>query len=238
LRRAQTIIAERNERLARANFELTLAAKASALGQITSHLIHGLQGPVAGLRAVVSNRGGDTATDWQSAADYTERLQAIIGETVALLSDVHAQTSYELTASELGATISDRNSSLAGAKGLKLLVETHGDAVLDSHRGSLLCLIATNLIHNAVAATPSGGTVRVIFVCSEKSVTLTIVDNGAGVAPEVRDCLFQPGRSGRPGGTGLGLAISQLLARQIGAELALAETGPHGTTFRLTGPLH
>jgi len=235
LRRAERTIAERNERLARANFELTLAAKASALGQITSHLIHGLQGPVAGLRAVVNSRESGGAPDWQSAADYTERLQSIIGETVALLSDVHAQVTYDLTARELGATIHDRNSALAGAKGIKLVIESHGHAVLDSHRGSLLCLIATNLIQNAICATPPGGTVWVGFDCSGKTVTLTVTDTGGGVAPSVRDCLFQPGRSGRPGGTGLGLAISQLLARQIGAELALVTTGPQGTTFRLTG---
>lgn len=237
LRRAQRTIAERNERLSRANFELTLAAKASALGQITSHLIHGLQGPVAGLRAVVGNRSSGTTPDWQSAADYTDRLQAIIGETVALLSDMHAQASYELTARELGATIHDRNSALAGAKGVRLIIETQGEAVLDSHRGSLLCLIATNLIHNAVAATPPEGLIRVIFDCSGKTVTLTVNDTGTGVAQTVRECLFQPGRSGRPGGTGLGLAISQLLARQIGAELALVATSPCGTTFRLTGSI-
>ena len=46
LRRAERLIAERNDRLIHANFELTLAAKASDLGQITSHLIHGMQGPV------------------------------------------------------------------------------------------------------------------------------------------------------------------------------------------------
>jgi len=45
LNRAQRVIVERTARLTHANFELTLAAKASALGQITSHLIHGLQGP-------------------------------------------------------------------------------------------------------------------------------------------------------------------------------------------------
>lgn len=233
LRRAQRIIAERNDRLARANFELTLAAKASALGQITSHLIHGLQGPVAGLRAAVGNRDSATTPDWQSAADYTERLQAIIGETVALLSDVHAQASYELTACELGATLSERNCSLAASKGVKLLVESRGNAALDSHRGSLICLIATNLIHNAVCATPAGGTVRVSLDCSDKSITLSVSDTGKGIAPEIQGCLFQPGRSGRPGGTGLGLAISQLLARQIGGDISLVQTGPQGTTFRV-----
>ena len=53
----------------------------------------------------------------------------------------------------------------------------------------------------------------------------------------MREHLFEPGRSGRPGGSGLGLAISQLLARQIGAMLALDATGPTGTTFTLTLPV-
>ena len=38
--------------------------------------------------------------------------------------------------------------------------------------------------------------------------------------------------------SGLGLAISRLLARQIGATLVLDSTGPAGTTFRLTLPVH
>jgi signal transduction histidine kinase len=76
VQRAQRVIAERNERLTRANFELTLSAKASALGQITSHLIHGLQVPMAGLRAVVTGREADqSGPDWATVAGYTERLQ-------------------------------------------------------------------------------------------------------------------------------------------------------------------
>jgi signal transduction histidine kinase len=52
----------------------------------------------------------------------------------------------------------------------------------------------------------------------------------------VRQHLFKPGRSSRPGGSGLGLALSQLLARQIGANLVLLSTGPDGTVFSLTLP--
>ncbi len=51
---------------------------------------------------------------------------------------------------------------------------------------------------------------------------------------EIRDHLFEPGRTTRPGGTGLGLAISQLLARQVDPSLSLVKTEPQGTTFRLT----
>jgi len=240
LNRAQRVIVEHTARLIRANFELTLAAKASALGQITSHLIHGLQGPVAGLRAVVTGRAADNvnaAEDWQTAANYTERMQAMIQETVAMLGDTGSQTAYELTGGELANTIRQRNAPLAAQKGVDLVVAKGFEANIDSHRGSLLCLIAANLVENAIAATPAGRMVRVSLDNRDGCVTLVVADHGPGIPETVRAHLFKPGRSGRPGGSGLGLAISQLLARQIGGELVLETTGPAGTTFCLKLPL-
>lgn len=230
LHRAQHAIAERNERLTRAHFELTLAAKASALGQITSHLIHGMQGPVAGLRAVVA---GQDHPDWETAAGYTERLQAMIQETVALLRDIGANASYELGGAELAAAIRERNQASATQRGVGFAVTAGFSGTLDSHRGGLLCLIASNLIQNAIAATPPGRHVFVTLKAAAEAVVLEVADEGAGIPEAQRAHLFQPGRSGRAGGSGLGLAISQLLARQIGAELSLVESGPAGTTFRV-----
>lgn len=238
LRRAQRAVAERNEQLIRANFELTLAAKASALGQITSHLIHGLQGSVAGLRAVVSSRGtGATASDWESAAGYTERMQTMIHEAVSLLGDAGAQAVYELTGHELAETIRARNVEFADDKGVTLSVREAFTGTLDSHRGSLLCLIAANLVRNAIEATPPGRNIDASLRAEDHELTLTVADEGRGIADAVRPRLFEPGVSGRAGGSGLGLSISQLLARQIGAEIRLVKTGPDGTTFRVTLPL-
>ena len=230
LRRAHAQIAERSQRLARANFELTLAAKASALGQITSHLIHGLQGPVAGLRAVVSSRdSAANEADWQSAADYTARLESLVHETVALLSDVRAQATYELTGGELIATLRQRSVSRP-----TLSFSTADGVVIDNHRGSVLCLIAGNLIQNAADATGPAGNIAVVLSHDISSLKITVSDDGPGIADNVRARLFEPGCTGRNGGTGLGLAISRLLARQIDATLALERTGPSGTVFMLT----
>jgi signal transduction histidine kinase len=238
LQRAQRAIAERNERLTRANLELTLASKASAVGQITSHLIHGLQGPVAGLRAVMAaQEPGDSNADWEAAAAYTARLQALIQETVGLLGDASAHTTYEVSGRELAATIRDRNQPAAAEKGVRLEVGPGFPETLDSHRGSLLCLIACNLVQNATAATAPGHRIIVSLTKEGAAVALKVEDEGSGIPDDVRSQLFKPGRSGRPGGSGLGLAISRLLARQIGAELALVSTGPRGTVFCLTLPL-
>lgn len=237
VQRAQRIIAERNERLTRANFDLTLATKASAVGQITSHLIHGLQGSVEGLRAVVASREVDPSNPaWESAAGYTERLQTMIRETITLLSDASANTTYELSGHELAKTIREANRASAAERGVELDVSEGFAAMMDSHRGSLLCLIASNILQNAIAATARGRRVLVSLVDTGWATVLTVRDEGTGIPEAVQKHLFKPGRSGRPGGSGLGLAISQLMARQIGAELVMLSTGPEGTTFRLTLP--
>ena len=239
LRRAQRIILERNERLVRMNFELTLAAKASALGQIASHLIHGLQGPVASLVGVVAARdpGAEAGSDWKIVAEYTDRMQAIIHDTVALLGDLDTHRSFDLTGHELAAIVRQRNAAAAKKKGVSLGVSGGFEHSLDSHRGGVLCLIASNLVQNAIDATAAGQGVTVVFRENGESATVSISDEGPGIPDDLRPHLFEPGRTGRPGGTGLGLAISQLLARQIGATLLLGSTGPGGTTFYLTVPL-
>ncbi len=58
---------------------------------------------------------------------------------------------------------------------------------------------------------------------------ISITDDGPGVAPAVREAVFEPGRRGDPGdghdGAGLGLALARRLARTAGGDVVLAGTG-------------
>ena len=67
---------------------------------------------------------------------------------------------------------------------------------------------------------------------------IDVADNGPGVPQAVAAQLFRPfATGGRAGGAGLGLAIARDLVRIHGGDIALAETGACGTTFRFTLPL-
>lgn len=237
LSRAHRTIAERTSKLQRANFDLTLATKTSALGQITSHLLHGLQGSVAGLRSAVATDQSLSPPDWKTAANYAEQMQSIIQETVILLGDQTSAAAYELTGRELADTIRRCNQATAAGKRVTLDVNEGFADRIDSHRGGVLCLIATNLTQNAIAACGPAGRVNVSMRRDVGRISFLVTDDGPGIPPQIREHLFEPGHSGRAGGTGLGLAISQLLARQIGATLTLDATGPEGTTFRVTVPI-
>ena len=53
LQRLNRLLEERSERLVRANRELALASKTSAVGAVASHLVHGLRNPLAALQLFV-----------------------------------------------------------------------------------------------------------------------------------------------------------------------------------------
>ena len=92
-------------------------------------------------------------------------------------------------------------------------------------------------MQNAIDATDAGRRVVVELRSGVDCASVVVSDEGHGIDEELRAHLFEPGRTNRPGGSGLGLAISRLLARQIGATLALDSTGAGGTTFCVKLPL-
>ncbi|MBK8477860.1 MAG: sensor histidine kinase [Opitutaceae bacterium] len=238
LRRAGRVIEQGNASLARAERHLTLSTKASALGQITSHLMHSLQGSVAGLQAAVGAGGRDP--DWSSAQEYTRRVQVLVQETVELLNDRRTSLAYELSGQDLAELIRHHSESAATDRAVTVRVESRLAGLVDNVRGSLVCLIASNLLQNAIAVSTAGQCVDVNLrpgAGTAPSLYVEVVDCGPGVPESLRSQLFEPGCSGRAGGTGLGLAISRLLAAQIDGALTLEESGLTGSRFRLTIPL-
>jgi signal transduction histidine kinase len=67
-------------------------------------------------------------------------------------------------------------------------------------------------------------------------VEFLVQDQGTGLAESVRQVLFRPLRSSKPGGGGIGLAISHQLARHAGGSLELARSDGTGSVFRLVVP--
>jgi signal transduction histidine kinase len=100
--------------------------------------------------------------------------------------------------------------------------------------------VLSNLIRNAAQAIEASGRAgRVSVSASEQDGVseIRIADTGPGLPLKARENLFQPFRGGvRQGGTGLGLVIAAELVKGHGGTLALEETGPRGSTFRITLP--
>jgi signal transduction histidine kinase len=93
------------------------------------------------------------------------------------------------------------------------------------------------LLDNALGHVPPGGHVAVEIPQDGGTASVTVADDGPGVAGDVREHLFERFTRGsdsdRPG-FGLGLAIGRELARKMGGDLALADGRPGGSRFTLT----
>jgi two-component system, NtrC family, sensor kinase len=106
----------------------------------------------------------------------------------------------------------------------------------DSRQLQQVCL---NLLTNAVQAmSAGGGTLRVRSYVETGAVRLDVIDSGPGIPAPARARIFEPffttKREGE--GTGLGLSVSYGIVKAHGGTIEIADTGPAGTTFRVTLP--
>jgi signal transduction histidine kinase len=99
--------------------------------------------------------------------------------------------------------------------------------------------IVSNLVVNALEATPSGGRVVVGVTPNDGSCVLTVEDNGLGIASEAREKLLQPFFTTKTQGTGLGLAIVARRVAEAGGKLEWKSpvSEGRGTRFDVKLPL-
>jgi two-component system, NtrC family, sensor kinase len=99
-----------------------------------------------------------------------------------------------------------------------------------------LTQVVLNLVFNAIDATTRGGRIHVAISESPGTVTLSVSDDGRGIAPEDRAKLFQPYFTTKPRGTGLGLFVSRQIVEELGGSLDFTSEPGSGTVFRVVLP--
>src|SRR5690606_20141701 len=118
-------------------------------------------------------------------------------------------------------------------------LETEGDLMVPLRpQAAKRCF--DNLIANAVR---HGTRVEIRAVRRERSVEVTIDDNGPGVPAHAREDVFKPfyrldaSRNVATGGVGLGLTIARDFVRGHGGEITLADSPLEGLRVRIRLPV-
>ena len=105
--------------------------------------------------------------------------------------------------------------------------------------------VVVNLLANARVHTPAGSHVTTTLAREGDTLIVRIHDDGPGIAPEVRDRLFErfargdSSRERRTGSTGLGMSIALAIVQSHGGSIDVdSSTAPedHGTTFSIRLP--
>lgn len=98
-----------------------------------------------------------------------------------------------------------------------------------------------NLIDNAVKFSPPPARIRITALVQPDTLTLTVTDQGPGIAPEVLAQIFTPFFRANPSlpGTGLGLTICHGITAALGGTLTAESpvADDHGTAMHITLPL-
>jgi len=238
VQRANRLLAESTSNLLQLNRELALAAKTSALGTVTSHLIHGLRNPLLGLHSFVqdraSSRSDGTDTDWRLAFATTKRMEELINRVVRVLREESSTIQYEISIAEFAKLFAAKLQPVAQTAGVRLETTVAATGVFSNRQADLLFLILENLVQNACEATPSGKCVRLDVFFAGDRLIFEVQDEGCGLPDEMRGRLFTPGSSSKEAGIGIGLALSQQLAKHLGATLDLKSSSSQGCIFQVT----
>jgi signal transduction histidine kinase len=127
--------------------------------------------------------------------------------------------------------------------GLRLLNEVDAslpECYFDSER---IGQVLTNLVENAIKATPPGGTIRVCSEHQENELWVRVYDTGVGIAPEDKHKIFQAfyrahdRTSSKGNHLGLGLAICQQIVEGHRGRLWVESELGKGSCFSFALPL-
>ncbi len=99
-----------------------------------------------------------------------------------------------------------------------------------------LSWMVSNLIGNALRYTPSGGKIEIVARPRNHTVILEVADSGPGIAPEIRDYIFErfaqyAANGGGAGSAGLGLAIVRDIVEAHGGRIFVESNGDRGSRF-------
>jgi two-component system, NtrC family, sensor histidine kinase PilS len=228
------------------------AERLEAVAELSASLAHEIRNPLASIRSAVEQlaRGQQAGEDERVLAGLivreSDRLTRLLGEFLDF-SRVRA-TKFEPVDLHTVASAAVRMVRQHPDSSREAELTLEGERSMLEGDEDLLHRVVANLTLNAVQAAAGGPvnvTVRVGPVTSaemphgidlEHGVRLQVSDNGPGIPEEIRERLFQPFVSARPGGSGLGLAIVQR-AVEAHRGLVYVESAPgSGTTFTIYLP--
>jgi len=231
---------EENLRLER---KLAERERLAALGQMAATVAHEVKNPLSAIKSIAQVMSEDEALKEQ----HTRDLTLIVGETDRLNNTVSQLLSFARSippagppsaAADIVQGVASLFRSDAEDRGVNLRSSVGPDASLDGTRTAAIRDALSNLILNALQATPRGGEVKIDWRFVDGELVFSVADTGPGIDENQREQIWRPFFTTRQRGTGLGLAIVRKRMEEAGgfARLVRSRNG-EGARFELRLPM-
>ncbi|MCC6792981.1 MAG: HAMP domain-containing histidine kinase [Thermomicrobiales bacterium] len=224
------------------------AASETRLRRFVADAAHELRTPLTSLRGYAELYRAGALADDASVTNAMGRIEAEgarmsrLVDDLLLLARLDQQRGLETKPVDLVALA---NEAVADFRAVDpdrpLTASLSGTAVVQGDR-TRLRQVFDNLLTNARVHTPPGTPVHVGVATIEGAVEITVSDQGAGIAPEDQERIFErfrradPARARKTGGSGLGLAIVASLVDAHGGAVSVESSLGKGTTFTVRIP--
>lgn len=246
-------LVEKNQALERAMASLGVAQqrfvdaeRLGAIGRMVAMIVHDFRGPLTSIRSLAGElaRGGDALPGSEvreigdSIFTESERMSRMCSE---LLDATRAgagpiarvETEIDEFVEDVLAFVTEEASQLGVTLETDLRAGVSFPIDADRVRRALL-----NLVYNAIEAMPEGGALRVTSEREGQELRIGVIDNGCGIAPEIRDRLFEPFVThGKGRGSGLGLAVVKKVMDDHGGSVEVGKPEGGGTSIQLRFPI-
>ncbi|HEY1901941.1 MAG TPA: HAMP domain-containing sensor histidine kinase [Terracidiphilus sp.] len=242
------VFAQMRDEIEKTNRALLESERLATIGRMASSVSHDLRHYLAAVYANAEFLASPTLPS-SERADLYEEIRLAVNGTTDMLDSLLI---FSRTGSALQRVPTPMFSLVDRAMGM---VKSHPDAervtvVLEKNDTDTTAAVDTKQVERAIynlllnacqSARESAGLreVRVSLRAESKTVSVTIVDSGPGVAEGIRESLFDPFVSqGKQKGTGLGLTLAWSVAREHDGGVKLVSSRAGETIFRMTVARH
>jgi two-component system, NtrC family, sensor histidine kinase HydH len=227
--------------------ELSERERLAVLGQMAASISHNLKNPLGSIKTILqvqleSDELPETMrAETRMVLDEISRLSAKLNQLLQFSrpavrgGTVSAICDPRVVQEEVSGVLRHE----AERRGVALDVEVAGDGVKLAAAPEAVSDILSNLVVNALEATPRGGRVTLSGHANGTGFLFAVEDDGPGVPESLREKILQPFFTTKTQGTGLGLAIVVRRVAEFAGELRWHSPAKNekGTRFEVTIPI-
>jgi two-component system sensor histidine kinase CpxA len=214
--------------------EALVAGERRLLGDVS----HELRSPLARMTVALTlaRRQPDPAEYLDRIEREAQRLDLLVGQLLTL-ARIESGVEIARSAVDLTAIVQEivSDGDFEARVRERRVVLGLADPCIITGNPDLLRSAIENVVRNAIRHTAAHTDVVVMLLTNADGVTLTVHDNGDGLATEILDHLFEPFRS-TSGSTGLGLAIAERVVRMHGGSIEATNVEGGGVLVRIGLP--